>query len=494
MLWLALYLPNLPLEVFARGGHGSEPFVVCAGEGRGNCSCIALTPAIHGGRAQQVLIANERAAQCGVQPGMSLGAAHVLAQSLRAHPRDERAEQAALERLAAWAGQFTSAVSISPPATLLLEVQGSLTLFGGLKALCARVQAGVAGLGFQAALAVAPTPLAATWLARAGGPKHVTNAAQLAGALAPLPLACMDATAAQRETLHGMGVRTVGDCLRLPRAGLARRIGNEFVALLDRALGRAADPRAFYCAPPRYQGSIALPGSVEHSEGIVFALQRLLRELGGFLIARGAGVAALTLTLHHPTRALTRIELGLVAPTRDVEHLTALWRERLARVELPAAVEEITLQAPQLVPLAQHAVDFFVPRHAQAEARAALIERLRARLGDAAVRGLAQVAEHRPERAWRYVAPGEADENGGGNARPLWLLASPLPLEERGGQPYFGGVLALECERERIESGWWDDDDVRRDYFIARSPQGARLWIYRELDSERRWFLHGVFA
>jgi protein ImuB len=478
MQWLALYLPNLPLEVFARGCHESEPFVVCAGEGR----------------AQRVLIANETAAQCGVQPRMSLGAAHVLAQPLRVHPRDARAEQAALERLAAWAGQFTSAVSISTPATLLLEVQGSLTLFGGLQALCERIQTGIAGLGFHGVFAVAPTPLAATWLARAGKPECVTNAARLAGALAPLSLVCMDATTAQHETLHGMGVRTVGDCLRLPRAGLARRLGKEFVALLDRALGRAPDPRAFYNAPPRYQGSVVLPGSVEHSEGIVFALQRLLRELGGFLIARGAGVAALTLTLHHPKRALTRTELGLVAPTRDVEHLTTLWRERLARVELPAPVEEITLQAPQPVPLAQRAADFFAPRHAQAEARAALIERLRTRLGAGAVQGLAQVAEHRPERAWRYVAPGEADENGGGNTRPLWLLASPLPLEERGGQPYFGGVLALERDRERIESGWWDDDNVRRDYFIARSPQGARLWIYRELNSERRWFLHGVFA
>lgn len=425
---------------------------------------------------------------------MPLGAAHVLARSLRVQPRDERAEQAALERLAAWAGQFTSAVSLAPPATLLLEVQGSLVLFGGLKALCARIEAGVAGLGFRAAFAVAPTPLAAAWLARAGRPQHVTNAAQLPGALAPLSLACMDASAAQRETLHGMGVRTVGDCLRLPRDGLARRVGKEFVAALDRALGRAADPRAFYRAPPRYQGSIALPGSVEHSEGLMFALQRLLRELDGFLIARGAGVAALTLTLHHPQRAPTRVELGLLAPTRDVEHLVALWRERLARTALPAAVEEITLRAPRLVPLASRAADFFALKHAQAEARAALVERLKARLGEAAVQGLAQVAEHRPERAWRYAAPGEADGEGGGKTRPLWLLASPLPLEERGGRPYLGGALALEGDCERIESGWWDGEDVRRDYFVARSPQGARFWIYRELDSERRWFLHGVFA
>ena len=446
------------------------------------------------GRAQNILITNETAARCGVRPGMPLGAAHVLAQSLRVHPRDARAERAALERLAAWAGQFTPAVSLSPPATLLLEVQGSLALFGGLKALCERIEAGIAGLGFQAAFAVAPTPLAAAWLARAGRPGYVTNVAQLTGALAALPLACMDATDTQRETLHGMGVRTVGDCLRLPRDGLARRIGKEFVVALDRALGRAADARAFYRAPPRYQGSIALPGSVEHSEGIVFALQRLLRELGGFLIARGAGVAALTLMLHQPRRALTRIELGLVAPTRDVEHLTALWRERLARVELPEAVEEITLHAPRLVPLAQHAADFFAPKYALAQARVTLVERLKARLGDAAVQGLAQVAEHRPERAWRYAAPGEADGGGGGNTRPLWLLASPLPLEERGGQPYLGGVLALEGERERIESGWWDGEEVRRDYFIARSPQGARFWVYRELAGARRWFVHGVFA
>jgi protein ImuB len=51
----------------------------------------------------------------------------------------------------------------------------------------------------------------------------------------------------------------------------------------------------------------------------------------------------------------------------------------------------------------------------------------------------------------------------------------------------------LETSRERIESGWWDGAEIRRDYFIARDAQGTRLWIFRELDGARRWFLHGVF-
>ena len=45
--------------------------------------------------------------------------------------------------------------------------------------------------------------------------------------------------------------------------------------------------------------------------------------------------------------------------------------------------------------------------------------------------------------------------------------------------------------RVRIESGWWDADEASRDYFIARLPEGALGWLYRENGS---WYLHGLFA
>jgi protein ImuB len=131
-----------------------------------------------------------------------------------------------------------------------------------------------------------------------------------------------------------------------------------------------------------------------------------------------------------------------------------------------------------------------------------LVERLRARLGEEAVYGVASIAEHRPEAAWRrvhelpltYVArAGEKTIDrsiGDSMPRPVWLLDEPLPL---------ASGLVLEQGPERIESGWWDGKDVARDYYIARQAPDARrshrakLWVFQERQS-KCWFLHGMFA
>jgi protein ImuB len=78
--------------------------------------------------------------------------------------------------------------------------------------------------------------------------------------------------------------------------------------------------------------------------------------------------------------------------------------------------------------------------------------------------------------------------------RPCWLLAAPQPLQSQHGRPQHHGALHLLEGPERIESGWWDDDDVRRDYYVAKDSHGALLWIYRECAGTKKWFLHGIFA
>ena len=47
---------------------------------------------------------------------------------------------------------------------------------------------------------------------------------------------------------------------------------------------------------------------------------------------------------------------------------------------------------------------------------------------------------------------------------------------------------------ERIETGWWDDLPVARDYFVATTVTGERLWVYRECHGGQNWFLHGRFG
>ena len=132
-----------------------------------------------------------------------------------------------------------------------------------------------------------------------------------------------------------------------------------------------------------------------------------------------------------------------------------------------------------------------------------LIDRLRARLGEDAVTLVAPHAEYRPERAWREsgeirVVPAGKGSGTPGSVdaafpRPVWLLNEPEPL----GHLLEAQPWVLRDGPERIESGWWDGADVRRDYFIAENPRGETVWIYRDhrygID-DGEWFLHGVFA
>jgi protein ImuB len=478
MLWAGLHLPRLALEVFTRAACSAGPFAVCDGSGL----------------ARQVIDANAEAQRLGVSAGMRASAALALSGTLCLRAREARAEAAALAALAAWAGQFTPLVHLAAPQALLLEVGASLRLFRGLPALLADIARGIAGLGYTARLGVAPTPLAATWLARAAVETPVTDGSRLPGALAPLPLAVLDLAAGAREGLEGMGVRSLGELLRLPRAGLSKRFGTELVAMLDRALGRLPDPRTPYVPPATHESRLLLPAAVGSLEAILFALNRLLLELGGVLTARVAGVQELALGLVRASGAATEIRLGLLAPTRDPHRLAVLFRERLARVALKAPVEALVLRAPCLVPLASIDFDLFGSRSGTGEQGRELIERLRARLGRRAVRGLKAVAEHRPEYALACAEPGETGALVVSGARPLWLLEHPVAIEVHEGRPWLDGALELESSAERIESGWWDGRGVARDYYTARRRGGECYWVFRDLAGGGRWWLHGIFG
>ena len=82
--------------------------------------------------------------------------------------RNPATEAAALAAVATWATQFTPAVTLAPPDAVLVEIGGSLRLFGGLPKLAAQLSAGARDLGYDVRLALAPTPVGALLFARAG--------------------------------------------------------------------------------------------------------------------------------------------------------------------------------------------------------------------------------------------------------------------------------------------------------------------------------------
>ncbi|HWJ35470.1 MAG TPA: DNA polymerase Y family protein [Steroidobacteraceae bacterium] len=415
-----------------------------------------------------------------------------------------------LQRLCLAAQQFTSLVSIEMPNALLLEIKGSVKLFGSLAVLQASIDAAWGRLSLRAHSATAPTTLAALWFARAGKQVCIEDPAVLAGALADLPIACTSWDAERLQTLRSMGVTRVGELLRLPRAGVARRLSPAAVLDLDIALARLAAPRRAFVARERFRERCDFETEIETAVYLQKALEPLTERCAQFLRERQAGIQALELRLRHRVIPVTRVRLGLASITSERRRLADVLDEKLNRLELAAPVRGMELLSGSLQPLSADSLDAFAGLRGGGrdvrvgDAAPQLVERLRARLGEEAVYGVVSVAEHRPEAAWQRVyelrlastvrAPGVRvpDVHVSDMPRPVWLLKEPALLSADLQQLRQEGVL-LEQGPERIESGWWDGKGVARDYYIARQIHGARWWVFQERQT-KSWYLHGLFA
>ena len=493
MLWIALYLPELSLQIATRGMTQNRAIVIKDGP--------ANRPI--------VIAANDIARSLGVQLGAPVAAAEALASSLLVVARNKDNEAHALERLAAWALQFTPTVTLEPQQGILLEAAPSLRLQGGLDALIEKIRSGCERLGYRVVCAVAPTARAAWWFAitspsspRRRGPSvvksldsrlrrnddivDVCDDKNLRDHLGKLHIISLGWPSQTIELLHALGIKTIADCLALPRAGLIQRFGAALANELDQALGIQADVRPLFSAPQQFHSRIELPAEVSEIDALLFVLKRLLIEMEGFLRGLGAGVQSVRVELEQGSKQRESFSVGLLAPEREHQRLLMLISARLANLKLDRSVWAVSVHAEQLQSLSGKQRSFLVDSASHHVASRQLLERLQARLGKDKVQTLALGNDHRPEYAWSVGNVSQRHAVSHYPLRPLWLLPQPRPINDND--------IALLAGPERIEAGWWDGKSVQRDYYIARNGRGAVLWIYRQHHEPIRWYIHGVFA
>jgi protein ImuB len=469
--WLAIRLPHLALDLFTR----SQP---------GNGLAVAVSGLVQ--RRELIIDCNPAALAGGVKPGMPATAALGILDGLQLVERDHEAEQQALQRLAAWCYQYSNQLRIADDRSgLFLEAGASERLFGPPDRLGKRLERELVQLGYHAMGGSAPTPEAA-WLAAREG-LHIASSGHIRRQLGPLPLQRLQLDSPQLLAMERMGFRQLRDLLRLPRKALTRRFGPALPDYLDRLLGVRPDPRALYQPPERFSARLELPAEIHASQALLFPLKRLLEELCGVLRGGDTAVQSLQIRLSHEDHDDSLLPLGLQAPSQDPERLMAVLRERLERQRLPQAVRSIRLEAPQLLKFKAGQSTLF--RDTAAEQRQdieQLAERLQARLGKDSVAGITGVEDHRPEYSWRPRALDERPDCASLAHRPAWLLPRPQRCSIENYEILAGP--------ERIESGWWDGRDCRRDYFIVRDNRGSTLWAFHEYKPRRGWYLHGIFA
>jgi len=436
-------------------------------------------------RRRTVAIVNPAAQKLGVQRGQTVAAARALCPGLVVRARDKAAEAGLLAELAAWCYQFSGHISLAPPQCLLLEAGASLRLFDGWSALSGKLKAGLAALGHVHTLAAARCPAAAWVLAASFDGCVVQHPEQMLRLLNDIELSRSGLPAKSVQALRSMGFRRLREVFALPRPELTRRIGREGMHWLDRLRGHASEAIPAWQPPATFFQRIEFDAELEGSEPLMFPLRRLTQALANMLAARDGGVQLFRLRLEHAHESSTEIPVGMAAPQREAARLFELARTRVERSTLHAPVRAIEIHAEQLPTFQPPLRDLFDPVRGEGLDWSALDERLRARMGESALRQLSAVADHRPERAWRR-GDGSAPPLADARPRPLWLLHRPRPM-----RPMPARVLA---GPERIESGWWDGGDLRRDYYIVGTRQGQRAWAYLPAGSHDGWMLHGWFA
>jgi protein ImuB len=393
---------------------------------------------------------------------------------------------------------------------VVAEVSSSLRLFRGARALRQRLQARAAEAGLAlGAQAWAPTALGALALARCAD----TTPGRFNDRLDALPLSALTAAQAHHAMLARLGCQRLGELRRLPRAALAKRFGPGLLTALDQAYGELPEAHDWLTLPDRFEARLELPYRVEHAPVLLHFAEALLRQLCVFLAARHAGVRALRLAWQYdamrPRDVAGSGELTVATAdtTRDLQRLTRLLSEHLARTTLAAPAGEIQLSAGQLLPLEEGSASLLPGPADPAERMTtnALLERLSVRLGAERVREGRLYEDHRLDRMQRWQpwpAPAAPAVRRPPGPQPTWLIEPPQPLRcDTQEQPVYAGPLTRISGPHRVEAGWWQGASglQTRDYFVYRSATRGLLWVYHErlpsaASTASGWFLHGVFA
>jgi protein ImuB len=470
---------------------------------------------------QIVVAASNAAAACGVRADLTLTEARALCPGLKNFDEDPTADARALQALARWMMRFTPSVALSTQSsalsTLFLDITGCDRALGGVSTIVQNVIESLRRLRLSAGVAVAPTPGAAWALASFGDNGRIITLDDLPSVLSTLPVAALMLDDDLLQSLHHLGLETIGHVMGLPRSAMPSRFGDELLHRLDQALGQIDEP----LVPLTYQAPIEarmdFDGVVDSLETIYLVFKRLIGEVVTELSRRGCGARTIDIEFFRAYAQTIRHSIGLSRPSRDPVNLFNLIRCAIENIDgggdgflgIRLFVPAFERVSDEQIALLDH------ERYAGEIELQQLIERLCVKLGEEAVAIPFLAESHLPERAFEFQWHGRlAHAETTARARrpchvdtfrPLQLLAEPIeiaavvsPSEDRDGRPILFRrnnevhELTHAIGPDRISGEWWRGHDRTRDYFDVEDEAGKRFWLFR-VQETNRWYLHGMF-
>lgn len=476
MQWLYIHLPCLQLDssLGQQGAVQEQPCVL-----------------IHQGLVVQ---SNISARAAGIRLGTGLAQAALLCSHVTMADYQVRQEQQLLKQLAHQLYQLSATLYLYPPQGLLFQTQDMRRLYKDAAHYWHSLQQPLQERELHYFYAAAHSPLAAQVLARAQKNHLCADANDSERLLDQLPISEAGFSPALTEQLQRLGLRVLGQVQSHSRSSLGKKLGTELVQHLQQLYQNHTPKVAAYRPSEYFSQQLPLLYEVENSPSLRFPLSRVLQDMEVFLHSRQLQVASIKLGLIYREQETTWLHIGSGAG----EYLAKVWLDlimlHLEHISLNAPVVSLHLKGRQQSARETFNQCLFEPnKHAQLSP-GQLLGRLQNKLGNHCVQQLGLRDDYRPEhsaysRQLQHLSNNTQaiQQQATQTLRPSILLPSPHMLA---GKPRYGWHILQ--GPERIQSGWWDNQAICRDYFIMRNPQGQLCWLFRNHQEE--WFVHGYFA
>ncbi len=464
-----------------------------------------------------ILQINERARRCGVLPGLRYAAAFSLARGLRAGEVWPDEIHKAIDALTKRLMRFTPEVepSAPEPGVFWLNGKGLQRLYASPQEWGGAIYQDIKTQGLQANLVVGFSRFGSYAVAREKpGITIFDDPAEERSAARKVPLDRLDIEAKFRDTLLKLGIKTVGDLLSLPSAGLRERFGAQAHHLYRMAAGdlwTPLDP----CAPEETVAQRLLLDDPENDvTRLLFLIKQLLHPMLATLAARTQALSALWLSFLIDKSEWLKEQIRPAVPTLEAAQILDLVRLRLESLKFTAGVIEIELTAEACVATVEQLRLFTEQPKRDFDSANRALARLRAEFVAEAVVQAKLKDGHLPEArfTWEPLAQMKVPQNGLNGAKrlndfnglnssetlvrritekPIMLAGGPYNRHEDGWLllgPKHGSIDKL--IGPYVYSGGWWNREIQRDYYFAETRRGYLLWLYYDR-VRRRWFLQG---
>ena len=466
MLWAYLHCYQLTLDTYTplqQGGSTDEPTVV------------------YHENSNSVVQMNAAAKQHGIELGFGLAQTAALCPQAHIIKYDKDVEKQALLSLAHQLYPLASDIVINTEHSLAIRLDNLLQYYGGYDVLWNTLTHEINQQGIHYHYATAWGIEAARVLAKSQINQMLRERTAITKCLAHCKLSYTDLDSKALNALEKVGITSIGQLLTMPVHELGRRFTNDTIRYLTALRGETFPTRTLFRPSSTFKQHTVLPFEVENSQHLLPYMGKLLDTLSHYLRARNLTTSSLCFEIQLRETEQQVMPVSAATPFTCATAWLDLVSLKVERLVLQQPAIALTLLCEDFEPIEKDTNDLFSDRFTHL-AQKQLIGRLKAKLGEQSTQLPALGNSHIFEKMTVYQAQGNG-QSYGFDAAPTFLLDHPKPLSVAS-RVCFGPL--------RLQTGWWEENTQKQDYFIAQTPQGVRLLVFK--DTESKWWVQGVYS